>query len=67
MNPFKSQKDIRKAAANKEMLAALSNFTKPEVDYLITKLRNSTYSGTEFEQFYTVMVKLQELYKNLDK
>lgn len=44
-----------------------SEFTKAEVDFIVNKLRNSNYKGTEFEQFYSIMLKLQELHKLLEE
>lgn len=31
-----------------------------EIDFILLKLRESNYKGTEFEMFYTVWVKLNE-------
>ena len=44
-----------------------SEFTKAEVDFIVNKLRNSSYKGIEFEQFYSIMLKLQELHKLLEE
>jgi len=33
-------------------------FTKNELEFLLTKLRTATYKGDEFEMFYNVWVKI---------
>jgi len=33
--------------------------TQKEASFIIAKLRQATYTGSEFETFYTVMTKLQ--------
>jgi len=35
--------------------------TNKEAAFVVTKLRQATYQGTEFEVFYQVMAKLQKL------
>lgn len=60
--PTKEDKSYRRNQIDES-----SEFTKAEVDFIINKLRNSTYKGTEFEQFYSIMLKLQELHKLLEK
>ena len=35
--------------------------TEKEAGFIITKLRQATYTGVEFETFYTVVTKLQKL------
>ena len=37
------------------------NITPDEVSWIISKLRQSNYTGNEFETFYNVMRKLQDL------
>lgn len=41
-----------------------SNLTNKEATFVITKLRQATYQGTEFELFYQVMSKLQTIVEN---
>lgn len=36
-------------------------FTKEEATFLISKLRQATYQGTEFETFYQIMAKLTKI------
>ena len=43
--PTKEDKSYRRNQIDES-----SEFTKAEVDFIINKLRNSTYKGTEFEQ-----------------
>ena len=38
-----------------------SNLTGEDAAFIIAKLRQAEYKGSEFEQFYTIMTKLQKL------
>jgi len=38
-----------------------SFFTEQELTFILTKLRSASYTGTEFEQFYAIWLKLMEL------
>ena len=38
-----------------------SNLTAEDAAFIIAKLRQAEYKGSEFEQFYTIMTKLQKL------
>lgn len=38
---------------------------KSEIEFILTKLRLSTYKGDEFEKFYSVWVKLSEKLEKL--
>ena len=38
-----------------------SGLTKEDAAFIIAKLRQAEYKGSEFEQFYTIMTKLQKL------
>lgn len=40
-------------------------FTSQEIEFLLRKLRLATYTGEEFEQFYTVYVKLTKQLETL--
>lgn len=40
------------------------NFSKEELQFLLTKLRTAEYKGNEFEKFYNVYTKIQD---QLDK
>ena len=35
--------------------------TEKEVAFVVSKLRQATYQGSEFEAFYSIMSKLQQL------
>ena len=37
-----------------------NGLTKEETAFIIAKLRQAEYKGSEFEQFYTIMQKLQK-------
>ena len=37
-----------------------NGLTKEESAFIIAKLRQAEYKGSEFEQFYTIMQKLQK-------
>lgn len=39
--------------------------TKPEVEFILAKLRSANYKGDEFEQFFHVMRKLSDHLKTL--
>ena len=41
-----------------------NSLTEKEAAFIITKLRQATYQGTEFEVFYQVMAKLQKIAEN---
>ena len=38
-----------------------TNLSKEDAAFIIAKLRQAEYKGSEFEQFYTIMTKLQKL------
>ena len=40
-----------------------SGFTDQEVNFIVSKLRQATYQGSEFELFYKVISKLQNKLK----
>lgn len=40
---------------------ASPSLTEKEAAFIIAKLRQASYQGVEFEQFYTIMSKLQEI------
>ena len=49
------RKNGKKEPSTKEL------FTKEEAAFLIPKLRQATYQGTEFEIFYQIMAKLTKI------
>lgn len=44
-----------------------ASITDKEAGFIIAKLRQATYTGAEFETFYTVMSKLQKLVEKNSK
>jgi len=42
----------------KQSLNTPPDFTKEELEYLLTKLRDATYKGYEFEQFFQIYKKV---------
>ena len=38
-----------------------SFFREKEMDFILTKLRSASYTGTEFEMFYSIWLKIMEL------
>ena len=38
-----------------------NDLTKEDAQFIIAKLRQAEYKGSEFEQFYNIMTKLQKL------
>jgi hypothetical protein len=53
-----------KASPNQENKENLeTGFTDQEVNFIVSKLRQATYQGSEFELFYKVISKLQNKLK----
>ena len=46
-----------------EVVKKDNNFTLEELNFIVNKLRKSTYTGDEFEIFYRVMKKLENYSK----
>jgi hypothetical protein len=44
-----------------------ASITDKEAGFIIAKLRQATYTGAEFETFYTVVSKLQKLVEKNSK
>ena len=42
-------------------ISGTTNLSKEDAAFIIAKLRQADYKGSEFEQFYTIMTKLQKL------
>lgn len=59
-------KDKVEASANKTT-EAKDLLTDKEAAFVITKLRQAQYTGAEFEQFYLIMSKLQEVVEKKQK
>lgn len=38
-----------------------SFFDEKEMNFILTKLRSASYTGTEFEMFYSIWLKIMEL------
>ena len=63
---------IRRNLAKKEVIKESTNtdnkkessFTEDEATFLISKLREASYKGTEFESFYKIMSKLAKIAEN---
>jgi hypothetical protein len=45
----------------------VEGLTAEELKFLLSKLRTATYTGYEFETFYTVWVKISKQLANLEK
>ena len=43
-----------------------TQLTKQEIEVLLNLIRNSNFNGNVLELLYTLVVKLQKQYKNLD-
>jgi hypothetical protein len=41
------------------------SLTKQEIEFILSKLRNSEYKGHEFERFYVIWVKLNSMLEKL--
>lgn len=52
----------KKPQTNKEEEA----LTKPQVEFILNKLRSATYRGDEFEQFFHIIKKLSDHLKTLE-
>jgi len=44
-----------------------ASINEKEAGFIIAKLRQATYQGTEFETFYQVISKLQKIVENKSK
>ena len=55
--PEKKEEPIQKVIKTKPNSFGL---TKEEASFIIAKLRQAEYKGSEFEQFYSIMQKLQK-------
>jgi len=53
ISPLLSKNTVKKGAQE--------TFTSSDASFLINKLRQANYTGTEFEQFYTIMAKLTKI------
>jgi len=42
---------------------SIEGFTEQEINFIVAKLRQATYQGSEFELFYKVISKLQNKLK----
>jgi len=42
-------------------------FSDKEINFIISKLRQSQYTGLEFEMFYSIIVKLQSFLESSEK
>lgn len=49
---------MKKELQNPVPQPEIPTLSAEELDFIVTKLRQSSYVGTEFEGFYIVMVKL---------
>jgi hypothetical protein len=45
----------------------VSGFTAEEYKFILLKLRSATYTGHEFEMFYSIWVKVSQELQKLDK
>ncbi len=60
--PVKEQPKIQPAEVQlPKQVKTQSGLTKEDAAFIIAKLRQAEYKGSEFEQFYTIMTKLQKL------
>ena len=50
-----------------ERLKPANEITEKEAAFIVAKLRQATYQGSEFEQFYGVMSKLQSIIGKKDE
>lgn len=66
-NDTPKQIQKRTTPARSANTQSAESLTKKEIDFIVDKLRNTTFKGTEFEQFYFIMLKLQELHKSAPK
>lgn len=57
-NVFTSGEKENKDGDSKELSRPL---TEKELNFVLTKLREANYKGSEFEMFYTVFIKLNNL------
>jgi hypothetical protein len=65
--PVEKQKQVEEKVVKQEPVQKVvkakpnnNGLTKEESAFIIAKLRQAEYKGSEFEQFYTIMQKLQK-------
>jgi hypothetical protein len=58
---------IRRTVEQKESVQTKTEkkveLNEEEINFIVAKLRKATYTGYEFEQFYDVILKLQDMVK----
>lgn len=55
--------DAKDIIVNKSI--SKSNLTKAELEFILSKLRDSHYKGFEFERFYVIWVKLNSMMEKI--
>lgn len=60
---FKESKKIKKELEEKVEKITYSNLSNREIDFILTKLRQGDYKGTDFEMFFVVFKKLEDMKK----
>lgn len=55
--------DAKDIIVNKSI--SKSNLTKAELEFILSKLRDSQYKGFEFERFYVIWVKLNSMMEKI--
>lgn len=61
---LKDKVEAQKVVTKEKTPIVKNTLTDKEAAFIVTKLRQATYQGTEFEVFYQVMTKLQKLTEN---
>jgi|TARA_B110000305_G_C19233919_1_gene536556 hypothetical protein len=59
------QGEEARAKVTEEILTK-SSLNKNELNFILTKLKDATYKGHEFETFYAVWVKVSTLLKKIE-
>ena len=54
-------------ASGNNSTEASETFTEKEAAFITAKLRQAQYTGAEFEQFYLIMSKLQDIVEKKQK
>ena len=60
---FKETKQLKEELESKVESITTPQLNSKEIDFILSKLRQADYKGTEFEMFYIVFKKLDDMKK----
>jgi hypothetical protein len=59
--------NVNVAGSDLTTIASKHDLTKEEIEFLLVLIKNSTFKGDMIEVVYNLVIKLQTLYKQLNK